>query len=1164
MDQVLGAYAATLANPQTAWDARAAALRDIAALADDSDGSSAAVAALTRALPALAPQLAAAVSELRSSVVRDACAAVVALSNTLGPAFAVVAAEPLTPVLLRASRVTIAVVAASAASAARALYTCCAHGVPPRVTSSLAAAVMSRGEKSHPAARAAAAEYLGLLIAGGVLDYLPERVADDVQAAVAAGCVDPAELVRDVSRSNWRDFRTADPRRAALVFESLPSSTQQLMSSADFRGVPAPATTALPAPLAMSNGLRAQAGVPRRAPQRPPVRSESTTHSLSPPVSARPPRPLPRKPPMGPKRATAESSGAEPISRSRRDAPPQPKPNPFAKRPARRSMAVGVTGPLFKAEPQEPVSTSAVSGNDVKLVSAGIVGADAWDNRPVSKQSKLAKALELANTSPEQTLPTSRSATDLSRSDSSAADPAATEVKSIAAVAPTTPSTVARRRSLADNDSEAEESEFSSAQGSPTPLPSGARTPSPARAGLSALLDDEEPNFSPGSPLFPPTPEAVRQAARKARISFLCGPNISPGPFQAPMYAMHDPPVALMLPIREHRRRSMSSQSSHSLSPSPAPSRFHSIGRDGIAATSSAAHGSPTASENDTDGLSDRIAAFDLGEVQTESDRVAISALLAIGRGLEAQSSGPLESQRGEVSEDIEAYLDPLPPYSEPAEFGSPNEQLALLASIADTSSVTSPMLSSTTMAPCVSVGHAAVDSFASRKSDENLDTNSVSQGGAPHQVSSVPASPTKSGEKHNKEPYPTVDIPRLPRRLGSPAIADRRASTPVLSHAARRQAGSKELADSPDRNASLRGMPRSAAVSSIRGPRRSFMHPKGGQSGPLYVPETESVVAYDVRRDTTRGSSRLVSDKLSHGPGRHASESAKNPPTLSPPGRAFSDALRSVELSRSDGWEARVRALSLFQVSCKHLDGDMLDARLALRAVSVLSEMTTDAHIKVVPAALDSLFAILLGVESQTPSDSQSVNPLQIALERRPEVVQRILVCLVDSRASTRVAAERVMHSLVAQFRPEVRAMQIVRAMSFMFASDKTRRGTTNIGSPKVMIVGCTHLLAAFRSAEASGEGFVWQPVTLLASLLETMAALLRDRRADVRGTAGPVVLAANLSLPPGAMKLALDALPLSAQDCAALQTVIAKSTSRVGSDDQESCRSETSVAGV
>jgi hypothetical protein len=147
-------HTAVLADPRSAWDARAASLRALAALADDADASPAAAACLMRALPSLSPHLASAVGELRSAVVRDACAAVAALSNTLGPDFAAAAADDLTPALLHASRVTIAVVAASASSAARVLFTAGACGVPPRTASFLSSTVVAVGEKSHPAARA--------------------------------------------------------------------------------------------------------------------------------------------------------------------------------------------------------------------------------------------------------------------------------------------------------------------------------------------------------------------------------------------------------------------------------------------------------------------------------------------------------------------------------------------------------------------------------------------------------------------------------------------------------------------------------------------------------------------------------------------------------------------------------------------------------------------------------------------------------------------------------------------------------------------------------------------------------------------------------------------------------------------------------------------------
>lgn len=271
--------------------------------------------------------------------------------------------------------------------------------------------------------------------------------------------------------------------------------------------------------------------------------------------------------------------------------------------------------------------------------------------------------------------------------------------------------------------------------------------------------------------------------------------------------------------------------------------------------------------------------------------------------------------------------------------------------------------------------------------------------------------------------------------------------------------------------------------------------------------------------------------------------------------GKQFVDILKRVEVSSSKNWEGKVTALVAFQEACQSMTGQSLDRKIAARAVSVLSDRIADAHNKVVSAGLDGLFYLLLcsdspplsdGANASRPqltlSDGVSGSSVQSVLERKPEVLQRILARLVDTKEPIRTAAERVMHSLTALFRPEARVMLITRAVSSSFIVNKGR-GTASVANSKMVIAACVHLVSAFESAEASGEGFVWQPVALLSSLLEAMAALLRDRREDVRKAAGPVILAAEHSLPEGAMQLALESLPLSAADSKSLQHVLSKS---------------------
>lgn len=80
----------------------------------------------------------------------------------------------------------------------------------------------------------AAAEDPGLVVEGGVMESLSNRVSDEMQAAIAAGFTESVELVRAISRGNWRRLMALDSRRVALVLEKIPSKSQQLLSGDEF------------------------------------------------------------------------------------------------------------------------------------------------------------------------------------------------------------------------------------------------------------------------------------------------------------------------------------------------------------------------------------------------------------------------------------------------------------------------------------------------------------------------------------------------------------------------------------------------------------------------------------------------------------------------------------------------------------------------------------------------------------------------------------------------------------------------------------------------------------------------------------------------------------------------------------------------------------------
>lgn len=172
----------------------------------------------------IAGGLAKCINDLRSTLVRQACEAVVALAYTLKCEFAEAVGDAVMPALLKRAATRKSVMRDSARIAAHALLTHGAQGVSIRMAAYIAAAAV---DKTVPApVRAAAATYLGLLleINGPAL-----ALQEELDRAIVFGCADATEEVRAGSRANLLLLLKADRQRALALRDRLPNKLKELM-----------------------------------------------------------------------------------------------------------------------------------------------------------------------------------------------------------------------------------------------------------------------------------------------------------------------------------------------------------------------------------------------------------------------------------------------------------------------------------------------------------------------------------------------------------------------------------------------------------------------------------------------------------------------------------------------------------------------------------------------------------------------------------------------------------------------------------------------------------------------------------------------------------------------------------------------------------------------
>lgn len=236
---------------------------------------------------------------------------------------------------------------------------------------------------------------------------------------------------------------------------------------------------------------------------------------------------------------------------------------------------------------------------------------------------------------------------------------------------------------------------------------------------------------------------------------------------------------------------------------------------------------------------------------------------------------------------------------------------------------------------------------------------------------------------------------------------------------------------------------------------------------------------------------------------------------------------LRSVAGRGRGDWSSRLERMKDMKEALQTIDRDYLNPKVTEDCVLVISDMVNDGHHRVVVAALDSLFLLLLRVEGDAESGA-----LQRVLERKADVLRKVLHLCKDTKEDIRLACQRVLQSFEVQFAPEVQVGLLLRAMGIETGrGGRGRKSSIRIGHSnptaavgsevRVLECGCRSLIKAYERAERCEGGFVWSP-TMLEMMLVGMAKLSKDKHVEIRRGADGVVKAVQSSLPDVAFDLA------------------------------------------
>lgn len=220
--------------------------------------------------------------------------------------------------------------------------------------------------------------------------------------------------------------------------------------------------------------------------------------------------------------------------------------------------------------------------------------------------------------------------------------------------------------------------------------------------------------------------------------------------------------------------------------------------------------------------------------------------------------------------------------------------------------------------------------------------------------------------------------------------------------------------------------------------------------------------------------------------------------------------------LSRGRGdWRRRHEKMKEVKNGLETLDGNDLDAAISQDCITIINDAMTDIHPKMMVMALDCFFLLLLRTSGEDNSTA-----LHKTLNKRIDVLRRVLQVCKDSKEDIRNAGERVLTSFGVQFSPEIQVALLLKAMNFCVelvaknnsaARTASNNPSTTAGmNAYVMEIGCISIKKALDRAEASDGGFEWC-AAILQTLLKAMFRLSKDRRQDVRHSANDVVKAVH-----------------------------------------------------
>ncbi|OQR88259.1 CLIP-associating protein [Achlya hypogyna] len=224
-------------QPTADWTKRVEALRLVGtwATAEHTHSSHAFVSGIHELRDAIADQ----VGDLRSAVVKEACATIAILASTMKDAAFQAHVDTFLASLLKALVVSVEVVSGAADSCIRTILVSTRtghHAVLPKVVQ----AATSRS----PVLRRCAVEYLGLVAASwNTKAMLRHNVPDTIAKLLLLGLCDGNCGVRAASRKSFWTFQARFPAKAKLVWEKLDAATKNALLQGGAAAAPGEATT---------------------------------------------------------------------------------------------------------------------------------------------------------------------------------------------------------------------------------------------------------------------------------------------------------------------------------------------------------------------------------------------------------------------------------------------------------------------------------------------------------------------------------------------------------------------------------------------------------------------------------------------------------------------------------------------------------------------------------------------------------------------------------------------------------------------------------------------------------------------------------------------------------------------------------------------------------